>query len=158
MYAEAELYYTSGDMTNYKRIISELIKSDPNNSDLYYNLGVASANNGQKDEAMEYYSKAIEINPNYAEALINKAQLILDGEKVIIEEMNSLGTSNADYDRYDVLKEEKNKIYQEALPYLESASKLRPESMDIIKTLKGIYGLLGMDAKEKEMKTILEQN
>jgi hypothetical protein len=72
--------------------------------------------------------------------------------------MNSLGTSNADYDRYDVLKEEKNKIYQEALPYLESASKLRPESMDIIKTLKGIYGLLGMDAKEKEMKTILEQN
>ena len=151
-------YYTSGDMTNYKRIISELIKSDPNNSDLYYNLGVASANNGQKDEAMEYYSKAIEINPNYAEALINKAQLILDGEKVIIEEMNSLGTSNADYDRYDVLKEEKNKIYQESLPYLESASKLRPESMDIIKTLKGIYGLLGMDAKEKEMKTILEQN
>ncbi len=158
MYAEAELYYTSGDMTNYKRIISELIKSDPNNSDLYYNLGVASANNGEKDEAMEYYSKAIEINPNYAEALINKAQLILDGEKVIIEEMNSLGTSNADYDRYDVLKEEKNKIYKEALPYLESASKLRPESMDIIKTLKGIYGLLGMDAKEKEMKTILEQN
>ena len=158
MYAEAELYYTSGDMTNYKKIISELIKSDPNNPDLYYNLGVASSRNGEKVEAMEYYSKAIELNPDYAEALINKAQLILDGERTIIDEMNSLGTSNADYDRYDVLKEEKNKLYLEALPYLESASRLRPESMDIVKTLKGIYGLLGMDTKEKEMRIILDQN
>ena len=107
---------------------------------------------------MEYYSKAIELNPDYAEALINKAQLILDGERTIIDEMNSLGTSNADYDRYDVLKEEKNKLYSNALPYLESASRLRPESMDIVKTLKGIYGLLSMDAKEKEMGLILEQN
>lgn len=158
MYAEAELYYTSGDMTNYKKIISELIKSDPNNPDLYYNLGVASSRNGEKAEAMEYYSMAIELNPDYAEALINKAQLILDGERTIIDEMNSLGTSNADYDRYDVLKEEKNKLYLEALPYLESASRLRPESMDIVKTLKGIYGLLGMDTKEKEMRIILDQN
>ena len=145
-------------MTNYKKIINELIKSDPNNPDLYYNLGVASARNGEKKEAMEYYSKAIELNPDYAEALINKAQLILDGERTIIDEMNSLGTSNADYDRYDVLKEEKNKLYSDALPYLESASRLRPESMDIVKTLKGIYGLLSMDAKEKEMGLILEQN
>ena len=158
MYAEAELYYTSGDMTNYKKIINELIKSDPNNPDLYYNLGVASSRNGEKVEAMEYYSMAIELNPDYAEALINKAQLILDGERTIIDEMNSLGTSNADYDRYDVLKEEKNKLYLEALPYLESASRLRPESMDIVKTLKGIYGLLGMDTKEKEMRIILDQN
>ena len=158
MYAEAELYYTSGDMTNYKKIISELIKSDPNNPDLYYNLGVASSRNGEKEEAMEYYSMAIELNPDYAEALINKAQLILDGERTIIDEMNSLGTSNADYDRYDVLKEKKNKLYLEALPYLESASRLRPESMDIVKTLKGIYGLLGMDTKEKEMRIVLDQN
>jgi tetratricopeptide (TPR) repeat protein len=158
MYAEAELYYTSGDMTNYKKIISELIKSDPNNPDLYYNLGVASSRNGEKEEAMEYYSMAIELNPDYAEALINKAQLILDGERTIIDEMNSLGTSNADYDRYDVLKEEKNKLYSDALPYLESASRLRPDSMDIVRTLKGIYGLLSMDAKEKEMGLILDQN
>ena len=158
MYAEAELYYTSGDMTNYKKIINELIKSDPNNPDLYYNLGVASARNGEKKEAMGYYSKAIELNPDYAEALINKAQLILDGERTIIDEMNSLGTSNADYDRYDVLKEEKNKLYSDALPYLESASRLRPDSMDIVRTLKGIYGLLSMDVKEKEMGLILDQN
>ena len=56
------------------------------------------------------------------------------------------------------LKEEKNKLYSNALPYLESASRLRPDSMDIVRTLKGIYGLLSMDAKEKEMELILDQN
>ena len=103
-------------------------------------------------------TKALELNPEYTEALINKAQLILDNESAIVIEMNSLGTSNADYDKYDLLKKKKNDLYLEALPYLESASRLRPESMDIVKTLKGIYGMLGMDEKEKAMKTIIENN
>jgi hypothetical protein len=44
------------------------------------------------------------------------------------------------------------------LPYLESASRLRPESMDIVITLKGIYGMLGMDEEENAMKAIIENN
>ena len=158
MYAEAEMYYKSGDMLNYKSVINEIIINDPNNPDLYYNLGVASAKNDEKEEALIYYTKALELNPDYTEALINKAQLILDNESAIVKEMNSLGTSNADYDKYDLLKKKKNDLYLEALPYLESASRLRPESMDIIKTLKGIYGMLGMDEKENAMKTIIENN
>jgi tetratricopeptide (TPR) repeat protein len=158
MYAQAEMYYKSGDMINYKKIINEVIINDPTNPDLYYNLGVASAKNNEKEEALIYYTKAIELNPDYIEALINKAQLILDGESAIVEEMNALGTSNADYDKYDLLKKEKDDIYREALPYLESASKLRPESLDIVRTLKGIYGMLGMDEEENAMKVMMENN
>jgi tetratricopeptide (TPR) repeat protein len=158
MYAEAEMYYKSGDMLNYKSVINEIIINDPNNPDLYYNLGVASSKNDEKEEALNYYTKALELKPDYTEALINKAQLILDNESAIVIEMNALGTSNADYDKYDLLKKKKNDLYLEALPYLESASRLRPESMDIIKTLKGIYGMLGMDEKENAMKTIIENN
>ena len=160
MYTEAEMYYNSGDLVNYKKIINELIKNDPNNPDLYYNLGVASSKNGEKKEALSYYTKAIELNPDYTEALINKAQLILDGESAIVEEMNKLADSNnsADWDKYDELKIEKNNVYKEALPYLESASRLRPDSMDIVRTLKGIYSQLGMDDKDKAMKAILEKN
>ncbi len=158
MHAEAEMYYKGGDMVSYKKVISEIIEKDPNNADLYYNLGVASNKNGEKEAALEYYSKAIELNPDYAEALINIAQLILDGEAPIIEEMNALGTSNADYEKYDLLKEKKNELYREAVPYLEAASRLRPDSMDIVRTLKGIYGLLGMEDKEKTMKAKLDSN
>ena len=158
MYAQAEMYYKSGDMINYKKIINEVIINDPTNPDLYYNLGVASTKNNEKEEALIYYTKAIELNPDYIEALINKAQLILDGESAIVEEMNALGTSNSDYDKYDLLKIKKNDIYREALPYLESASRLRPESMDIVRTLKGIYGILGMDEEENAMEAIIENN
>lgn len=158
MYAQAEMYYKSGDIVNYKKIINEVIINDPTNPDLYYNLGVASAKNNEKEEALIYYTKAIELNPDYIEALINKAQLILDGESAIVEEMNALGTSNADYDKYDLLKKEKDDIYREALPYLESASKLRPESLDIVRTLKDIYGMLGMDEEENAMKVMMEKN
>lgn len=158
MYAQAEMFYKSEDMINYKKIINEVIINDPNNPDLYYNLGVASAKNDEKEAALNYYTKAIELNPDYIEALINKAQLILDGERAIVEAMNALGTSNADYDKYDLLKIEKKDIYREALPYLESVSRLRPESMDIVITLKGIYGMLGMDEEENAMKAIIENN
>jgi len=159
MIREAEMYYLSDDMISYKNIINELIKSDPNNSELYFNLGVASSKNSEKEKAMEYYSKAIELNPDYYEALINKAKLILDGELVIVEEMNNiLNSNNGDWDKYDDLKIEKNNLYLESLPYLESASRLRPNSMDIVRNLQGIYSQLGMEDKEKTMKTILEKN
>ncbi len=157
MRAEAEMYYNEGDMVGYKKIINEVISKDPNNPELYYNLGVASKKNEEIEAAMKFYDKAIELNPDYVEALINKADLILSKEEALIEEMNSLGTSNADYDRYDELKEVKNNIYKEALSYLEKASDLRTSDVELIRTLKNIYSLLAMDDKAKLMKVRLEE-
>jgi tetratricopeptide (TPR) repeat protein len=157
MRAEAEMYYNAGDMVGYKKIITEIISRDPDNPELYYNLGVASKKNNEIESAMKFYDKAIELKPDYAEAIINKADLILSKEGGIIEEMNSLGTSNADYDRYDELKEIKNEIYKEALPYLEKASSLRASDVDLIRTLKNIYSLLAMDDKAKLMQSRLKE-
>jgi len=156
MKAEADMYYKSGDMVSYKKIINEVISKNPNNPELYYNLGVASNKNGEKEAALEYYSKALELNPDYAEALINKSQLILNKEGAIVEEMNSLGTSTADYNRYDELKIVKDNLYKEAIPFLERASVLRPKNVELIRTLKNIYSQVGMDDKAKEMKSKLE--
>lgn len=154
----SSMYYKLGDLDNFNKMTKKLIELKPNDENLYFNLGVTNSKNGNKEEALKYYSKAIEINPNYDAALINKAQLILEGETVIIEEMNGLGTSSADYDRYDELKEKKNELYREAIPYLEKASDLRKEDLDLARTLKNIYELLGMDDKAKVMKTRIENN
>ena len=155
--AEANMYYKANDMANYKRVVNEMISKDPNNPQLYYNLGVASKKNGEIEEASKYYDKAIELKPDYVEALINKSQIILSGEAAIIEEMNGLGTSDADYDRYDELKEVKNELYKDALPYLEKALNVRKDDVDIIRTLKSMYDLLGMDDKAKEMRNRLAE-
>ncbi len=157
MNAEANMYYKAGDMVKYKEIINEVISKDPDNPELYYNLGVASKMNGEDDDAKKFYGKALELKPDYPEALINMADLLLSKEGKIVEEMNSLGTSTADYNRYDELKEEKNNIYIEALPYLETAAKLRKNNLELTRTLMNIYSLLGEDVKYKEMKSRLEE-
>lgn len=154
--AEGSLALKMGDMAKYGQIMEEVIKSDPNNPELYYNLGVSSTDIGQKDKAREYYTKALSLDPKYTNAKINLAQLILSGETVIIEEMNSLGQSSADFKRYDELKAQQEALYKEALPYLEDAMVDRPKNIGLVRTLWGIYGRLGMTDKEKTTKVKLD--
>lgn len=155
--AEADMAYKMGDMNKYNSLMKEVIATDPNNPELYYNLGVGSAQNGEVDKAKEYYTKAIELNPEYANAKINMAALILADEGKIVEEMNSLGTSSADNRRYDELKETRKQIYMEAIPYLESAVNLKPDSIELVRTLMNIYSQIGEDSKFKALKTKLQQ-
>jgi tetratricopeptide (TPR) repeat protein len=154
--AEADMAYKMGDMTRYSKLMEEVIASDPNNPELYYNLGVGSANNGDTEKALGYYKKALELDPNFTNAKINIAATILAEEGAIIEEMNNLGTSKADYDRYDELKEVKNGLYGKALPYLEAASVDRPDNIELLRTLKNIYSQLGIDDKFKTAKAKLD--
>lgn len=156
MRSEADLAYKMGDMTKYNRVMNEVIKTDPNNPELYYNLGVGAAQLGEKEKARSYYMKALEIKPDYSFAQINMAALILEGESVIVEEMNGLGNSRADNARYDELKEKRQNMYREAMPYLEKASASTPDNAEIIRTLMNIYSQVGEDAKFKATKAKLE--
>jgi len=144
-------------MAKYNSLMSEVVASDPNNPELYYNLGVGSAELGEKEKAMGYYKKVIELDPEYAPAHINTAVLILSKESELNEQMNALGTSKADYKKYDELKEVKTELYRSALPYLEKAVSLRPDNVEIVRTLMGIYSQLGQDDKFKAMKARLAE-
>src|SRR5690606_18853162 len=55
--AEAQIYYESGDMEGYKRTIQSILDKGSKDPNLYFNLGVTSAQSGQNDEAMQYYKK-----------------------------------------------------------------------------------------------------
>lgn len=154
--AEADLQYKLGNTAEYQRLINELIDSDPNNPELYFNLGVTSGKSGNKEKAMEYYKKALSLDPDYVGANINMASLILDMQPPIVEEMNGLGSSNADYKRYDVLKAKLTEIQKSSIPYLEASVRLRPDDVDFARTLMNIYTQVGEDAKAKEMKAKVE--
>ncbi|MDC7996239.1 tetratricopeptide repeat protein [Altibacter sp. HG106] len=154
--AEADLAYKMGDMERYGELMEEVIASDPNNPELYYNLGVGTAQRGETDKAMEYYKKALELDPNYLNAKINVAALILSKESAIVEEMNNLGTSAADNKRYDELKEQRKQLYMQATPYLEAAVAQRGDNPELVRTLMNIYSQLGQDDKFKEMKAKLD--
>lgn len=149
---EANLYLESKDFETYKKLIGEILAQNPNDADLTFNLGVISGNAGNKADAEKYYLKAIEIKPDYINAYINIAALKLEGEKVIIEEMNKLGTSTKDTKRYDELKKKREDLFKSTIPFLKKGVELDPKNEDVSKTLIGVYNALEMTAEAKALK------
>jgi len=154
--SQANLYFQTGDKEKFKSLLKEATEKDPNNPELQFNLGVMSQESGDFESAKKYYDKAIELDPTYTNAEINMAAMILDQEKGLIEEMNALGSSQADNKRYDELKLQRADIYKSAIPYLEAALKADPSNLEAAKTLMNIYSATGDTEKFKAMKATVE--
>jgi tetratricopeptide (TPR) repeat protein len=150
--SEANLYYNQGDFVTYKKIIEEAAAKNPTNPELFYNLGVAAIKTNDYKQAEAYYLKAIELNPKYGDAYYNIAILKIDADAKIVEEMNGLGNNAKDNARYNVLKGEREKLFKEAMPYLEKAVELNDSNEEAKKTLLNIYSMLDLTDKYKVLK------
>ena len=146
-----------GNTEEFQSLLLTATEMDPKNPELQYNLGVIAAEAEQPEEAKAYYGKAIELDPDYVNAYINLSALILSGEQPLIEEMNGLGSSSADNKRYDELREERQALYKEAIPYLTKALEIAPKNINAAKTLMNIYSILGETDKYKAMKAKVEE-
>jgi tetratricopeptide (TPR) repeat protein len=153
---EANVHYSMGNTSKFKELLEIAIQKDPNNPDLQYNLGVISSEIKDFESAKKYYLKAIELKPNYTNAYVNLAALILGQEESILDEMNALGSSAADDRKYDKLKEKRNQLYLDAIPHLENAMKFDPTNVQAAETLANIYSAVGDSEKYKEFKALAE--
>lgn len=152
MMAEANLYYELKDIPNYQRIIKEAIEKNPNDAELYFNLGVTNSNSKVPDEAEKYFKKAIELKPDYVDAYINISELKLRDDEKYVNEMSKLGTSIADTKKYDTVKAKRTKMFSDALPYLEKANELDSKNEAVAKTLLSVYKAMEMTQKAKDLK------
>jgi tetratricopeptide (TPR) repeat protein len=149
---EANLYLETKDFDTYKKLVGEALEKNPNDVDLIFNLGVLSSNAKNQADAEKYYKKVMEIDPKYTNAYINLAALKLEDEKVIIDEMNKLGTSAKDMKRYEVLKTKREDLFKSVIPYLQKAVEIDPKNIDVSKTLLNVYSALEMMPEAKAMK------
>jgi tetratricopeptide (TPR) repeat protein len=150
--SEANIYYKLGNTEQFKSLLEEATKLEPNNPELQYNLGVIAAESDHATEARAYYQKCIELDPNYINAYINLAALILSKEEPLIKEMNGLGNSKKDDLRYEELKQQRQELYKDAIPFLTKALEIDAKNISAAKTLMNIYNIVGETAKFKEMK------
>jgi tetratricopeptide (TPR) repeat protein len=148
---QADLYYKAGDIENYKKLVNEAIAKKPNDPTLFFNLGVVNTES-QPAEAEKYFKKALELKPDYFDALVNLGNLQMNGDEKIVKEMNGLGTSAKDNARYDALKKQRTTMFTKALPYLEKAHKVKPDDQNVIAVLAGIYQALERTADYNAMK------
>lgn len=157
MQAEADMYYRMGDMQTYRETIEKVVEQNPNDATLYYNLGVSSAELGEHDRAVDYYKRAIELDPEMHNARINIAYVILSKEQPLVEEMNSLGMSKADQQKYDELAKQRQEIYKEALPHLEKVLANDPNNIEAARTIMNIHYQLNQNEEAEAMKAKIDQ-
>ena len=150
--AEADMYYKMGDMAKYRERMEEVVEQSPNDPVLYYNLGVSSAELGEADRAIDYYKKAIELDPTMNNARINIAYVILSKEAPLVEKMNSLGMSKEDTKKYDELSEERKQLYRDALPHLEKVLEKDPNNVEAARTMMNIYYQIEQPEEAEAMK------
>ena len=151
--SEANIYLNLKDAVNYKRLITEALEKNPNDEVLIFNLGVTCANANQLEDAEKYYRKAIELKPDFMNAYLNLADLVLKPDAKIVEEMNKIkGTSDSEMKKYNVLKEQRQKMFYKAMPLYEKAHELDPKD-DLVKgNLKSVYNYLELTDKAKALK------
>ena len=157
--SEADLYMKLGDKDKFKVLMQEAIKRDPENAILYYNLGVINTEQGQFEDAMNYYKKSIELDPTYEASYLNLVGLILEGEASLVDQMNELATSTkrSDYEKYDRLKAKREELYKSCLPFLEKLIDINPNNIEALKTAKNIYYTVGENEKFKLMSSKINE-
>ncbi|WP_299050490.1 tetratricopeptide repeat protein [uncultured Polaribacter sp.] len=150
---EAQMYIELDRMDKFGELMQEATKLDPTNPTLFFNLGVVNQNEGRMEEAKKYYGKALELKPDYQNALLNYAIAILAGEQAIVEEMNK---NLSNFKKYDALAAKQKALYKEALPYLEKADSLE-RNYDSVRTLLNIYDTLEMTEKADALRPVFKE-
>lgn len=142
---EFNIYLTQGKSDLAKQKLEEAIQKTPNNSLLYFNLGVLSEQIGPKEKAPEYYQKAIELKPDNTDALFNLGAYYYHQAAA-----NYKLTSNMSVKTYNEkgkqLEADANELFKKALPNFEKVYSIQPDKQTK-KILIDIYMRLKMNDK-----------
>jgi tetratricopeptide (TPR) repeat protein len=113
------------------------IEQEPNNKYYKYNYGVLLLGANDFAGAEEQFSKAIEIDPNYENAIYNLAVTYVKWGASIQKVAEEKGEES----------DEAKQKYQVALPYLEKVVQMRPEESLIWELLGKVHTILGNTAE-----------
>jgi tetratricopeptide (TPR) repeat protein len=113
----------------------KLVEKDPMNKTYHYNYGVLLLNAERYGEAETQLKKAIEIDPDYENAIYNLGVTYVKWGTAMNKEAEKQGLISEDY----------KKKYEAALPYLEKVVEKDPTNVAIWELLGKVYSVLGMN-------------
>lgn len=148
-----EKYYLMSLINNYiysnrnekaLEYLTTAIAKEPNNAQLYDVMGRVYET-GLKDypNAEKFFSKALEVDPNYTDALSNLGRVYYN------QGVNKQGEANLinDSKQYQEELGKAKDFFKKALPYFEKARELKPDEREYMTALRGIYYNLNMGAE-----------
>ena len=146
---EAQLYLETGNNDKLINSLKESISSDPTNPNLYRVLGQTYENIDDIDNALVYYKKAVEIDPNFGDAIFNIGAIYVNRASVLYTEANNLPFEETE--KYEKLKAQADADLHLALPYLEKSLELNPDDEVVLGALKEAYANLKMNDELKKL-------
>ncbi len=136
IFAEANIHIFTGDIDQAREILDLAIQKDPENPYLYFAFGANYDRMSQDttytaeerafafEEAIKAYENAIELNPDYFDAVYNLGVLFFNRGLRIYELAEERLRETHDFERYQEDEKEFKEAWLEAQPFLEEAKSM----------------------------------
>lgn len=161
------VYNEKNDVKAAEETANEMVAKNPQSKSAWFIKGYIDMNlKHDYKGARSSFEKALEIDPNYVEALANQAYCYIN--EVVTKRQNGgykYAGSNLDrvkgqkaVDQYNRELKEIRGFFEKALPLMEKVRELAPERSRLwASSLEQIYANLGQKAKAEEMEQIMRQ-
>ena len=133
-----------GDPAELVAMIENSLKEDPTNYDLWFGRGRVFNALKNYDECIKSFEKCVELRPADFEPNFYTGYFVIEKANAQVELLNS--NSNLSYEEYEAEYSKINKIYAEAIPWLERAHEINPADGATIEYLNNLcFRLRDMD-------------
>ena len=170
VFSEANIYIFTGAVEEARDILSFAIEKDPDNPSLYFALA-ANFDRMTQDtiyapeerlsffrEAERYYKQAIEIQPDYFDAIYNLGVLYYNEGIRLYEAADLRFRARQDFNRLEQDEKEYTSMWLQAQPYFEQSKEMIDEDSPyyevVIMSLVQVYVRTNQPEKLKEIEDI----
>ncbi len=170
IFAEANIHIFGGNIDRARDILNLAIEKDPENPNLYFAFGANYDKMAQDttyteeerefafQEAVKAYEIAIELAPDYFDAVYNLGVLYFNKGIKIYEEADERLRQSHDFVQYEKDEKEFRDIWLQAQPYLERAKEMidenDPNFQVVILSLVELYARTNQPEKMEEIRDI----
>lgn len=147
-----DYYSSSNQPEKAMQFADDMLTKDPNNKLYLYVKAYLYHNMKEYDQAIDFYKKTIEVDPQYAEAYSNLGLVLL----MKAQDFADQSTTDVNDPKYAEAQATIKKFYEEAKPYYEKARDLKPDQKDLwAPGLYRVYYNLNMGTEFDEIEKIM---
>lgn len=151
-----QYYDSKNQQDELMKFADDMIAREPGNALFTYVKGYILQQNEKQEEAIEWYKKALEVDPNYESALGNLGLCYLQLAQKFSNSETSINLKDKAKMKKD--KEILDAYYRDALPLYEKLRQLAPDKQNLwLNGLSQCYYRLNMDDKLAELEKLMPQ-